>query len=274
VKPTAQELPAIDIRSLTKTFNTTRALEHVSLKVMPGEMVALIGPSGAGKSTLLRHISGFVASDSAEKSRIDIFGRTVQRNGVVTSDIRDIRSAVGFVFQQFNLVGRLSLLTNILTGMLSRIPTWRSLFGLFRRSEKLAAMEALHRVGMDRYAGQRASTLSGGQQQRAAIARALLQQARIILADEPIASLDPQSATLVMAALEGLNREDGLTVVVSLHQIDYAFKYCPRSVAMKDGEVVYDGPTREISDDLLQHVYGKDLTGEDGQIPLLTTKAA
>jgi phosphonate transport system ATP-binding protein len=259
MKMESQAEPAIDIRNLSKTFGSCKALESIDLRVQAGEMVALIGPSGSGKSTLLRHISGLVAGDNHHESRICVFGRTAQQNGRISRNIRSIRSEVGVVFQQFNLVGRLSLLTNILTGMLSRIPTWRSLVGWFRREEKLAALEALHRVGMDTYAAQRASTLSGGQQQRGAIARALLQKARIILADEPIASLDPQSATLVMEALQRLNREDGLTVLVSLHQIDYAFRYCPRSVALKNGAVLFDGPTKSISRNLLREVYGSDL---------------
>jgi phosphonate transport system ATP-binding protein len=223
-------------------------------------MVALIGPSGSGKSTLLRHISGLVAGDNHADSRITVLGDVVQENGRVESNIRHIRSGVGFIFQQFNLVGRLSLLTNILTGMLSRIPSWRSLIGFFLMREKMAAMEALDRVGMAEYADQRASTLSGGQQQRGAIARALLQQARVILADEPIASLDPRSANLVMEALQRLNEEDGITVVVSLHQIDFAFRFCPRSVAMKDGKVVYDGPTENVTQELLEMVYGSNLS--------------
>ncbi|MGD9017678.1 MAG: phosphonate ABC transporter ATP-binding protein [Desulfobacterales bacterium] len=256
--PSSMELPAVEITNLSKTFGTNTALKRVSLTIGQGEMVALIGPSGSGKSTLLRHLSGLVSSDRHEKSIIKVMGKLVQRDGIVSGNIRMIRSDVGFIFQQFNLVGRLSLLTNILTGMLSRIPVWRSLFGVFLRREKMAAMEALRRVGIDNYAGQRASTLSGGQQQRGAIARALLQKAKLILADEPIASLDPQSATLVMEALRSLNREDLLTVVVSLHQIDFAFRYCPRSIALKDGQVIYDGPTRDLTVELLREVYGSD----------------
>jgi phosphonate transport system ATP-binding protein len=256
--PSSTELPAVEIKNLSKTFGTHPALKRVSLTIGQGEMVALIGPSGSGKSTLLRHLSGLVSGDRHEKSVIKVMGKLVQRDGIVSGNIRMIRSEVGFIFQQFNLVGRLSLLTNILTGMLSRIPAWRSLFGMFLRREKMAAMEALRRVGMDNYAGQRASTLSGGQQQRGAIARALLQKANLILADEPIASLDPQSATLVMEALRSLNREDTLTVVVSLHQIDFAFRYCPRSIALKDGRVIYDGPTRDLTVELLREVYGSD----------------
>lgn len=263
---------AVDVQNLTKTFHRSKALDRVSLKVRQGEMVALIGPSGSGKSTFLRHLSGLETGDGHEKSLVKVLGRVVQRDGAVSRDIRKIRSEVGFIFQQFNLVGRLSLLTNILTGMLSRIPTWRSLLGRFRQEEKRAAMAALRRVGIDAYAAQRASTLSGGQQQRGAIARALLQEARLILADEPIASLDPRSATRVMEALRSLNREDGLTVIVSLHQIDYAFRYCPRSVALKDGRILYDGPTRGLTADLLREVYGSDFT--DAAPPAVEEDAA
>ena len=186
---------AITIESLNKTFGKRKALRRVGIRVAPGEMVALIGPSGSGKSTLLRHVSGLVAGDRGSGS-IRIFGREVQKNGAVTADIRQIRSEVGFIFQQFNLVGRLPLLTNVMAGMLARVGTWRSLLGWFSRDEKRRAMQALHRVGLAEYAAQRASTLSGGQQQRAAIARAMEQRARIILADEPIASLDPETGDM------------------------------------------------------------------------------
>lgn len=249
------EFPAIEIRKLSKSFGSQRALKEITLKIEPGEMVALIGISGSGKSTLLRHISGLVACDRGDSS-VHVFGSTVQKNGAISSDIRAIRSNVGMVFQQFNLVGRLSLLGNVMTGMLSRIATWRSLLGWFTPEEKLRAMHALHRVGLTDYATQRASTLSGGQQQRAAIARAMEQRARIILADEPIASLDPESARLVMESLTTLNREDGVTVLVSLHQVQFALKYCPRSVALNQGQVVYDGPSADLSSSMLRRIYG------------------
>jgi phosphonate transport system ATP-binding protein len=246
---------AIEIESLNKTFGRRKALRRVGLRVAPGEMVALIGPSGSGKSTLLRHISGLVAGDRGSGS-IRVFGREVQKNGTVSPDIRRIRSEVGFIFQQFNLVGRLPLLTNVMAGMLARIGTWRSLLGWFSREEKQRAMQALHRVGLAEYAGQRASTLSGGQQQRAAIARAMEQRARIILADEPIASLDPESARCVMECLTALNQHDGVTVLVSLHQVQFALQYCPRSIAMKDGRVVYDGPSADLTPTALRNIYG------------------
>jgi phosphonate transport system ATP-binding protein len=246
---------AIEIETVTKTFGKRRALNRVSIRVAPGEMVALIGPSGSGKSTLLRHVSGLLAGDRGLGS-IRIFGREAQKNGVVSPDIRSIRSEVGFIFQQFNLVGRLPLLTNVLAGMLARVGTWRSLLAWFSREEKLRAMKALGRVGLAEYAAQRASTLSGGQQQRAAIARAMEQRARIILADEPIASLDPESARCVMECLTALNQQDGVTVLVSLHQVQFALQYCPRSIAMKEGRVVYDGPSADLTSTALRNIYG------------------
>jgi phosphonate transport system ATP-binding protein len=260
---------AMEIESLNKTFGKRKALRRVGLRVAPGEMVALIGPSGSGKSTLLRHISGLVASDRGF-GVIRVFGREVQKNGAVSPDIRRIRSEVGFIFQQFNLVGRLPLLANVMAGMLARIGTWRSLLGWFSREEKLRAMQALHRVGLAEYAAQRASTLSGGQQQRAAIARAMEQRARIILADEPIASLDPESARCVMECLTALNQHDGVTILVSLHQVQFALQYCPRSIAMKEGRVVYDGPSADLTPTALRNIYGLKSTDFDldGTTPL------
>ena len=260
---------AIEIETVSKGFGTRKALRRVSMRVEPGEMVALIGPSGSGKSTLLRHVSGLVAADRSSGS-IRVFGREVQNSGVITPDIRRIRSEMGFIFQQFNLVGRLPLLTNVMTGMLARVGTLRSLGGYFTKWEKLRAMQALHAVGLAEYAAQRASTLSGGQQQRAAIARAIEQRARIILADEPIASLDPESARLVMDCLTSLNRQQGVTVVVSLHQVQFALQYCPRSIALKEGRIVYDGPSAGLSHAMLCSIYETRAAGfeMDGTMPL------
>jgi phosphonate transport system ATP-binding protein len=249
------EAAAIEVTGLCKTFAQRKALDQVGIRVAPGEMVALIGTSGSGKSTLLRHVAGLIPADR-RGGEVRVLGRCVQSGGKVARDVRRIRSGIGFVFQQFNLVGRLTLLTNTLVGMLARVPTWRSATHSFTRAEKHTAMASLERVGIAEHAGQRASTLSGGQQQRGAIARAMVQGAKVILADEPIASLDPESSHRVLAALATLNREDGATVLVSLHQIDYAWRYCPRSVALKDGCVVFDGPTHNLTPELLRHVYG------------------
>jgi phosphonate transport system ATP-binding protein len=261
--------PAIDVAHLTKTFSGPRgrvghkALDDTSLKIMPGEMVALIGASGSGKSTLLRHVAGLVASDPDPRCRVAVHGGCLQSAGRAARDIRQRRRDISVVFQQFNLVDRLPVLTNVLVGMLGRVPLWRSLPGIFTAAEKQSALQALSRVGILELVGQRASTLSGGQQQRAAIARALVQRARVILADEPIASLDPESSRRVMELLARINQEDGTTIVVSLHQVDYALGYCRRVVALRHGRIVYDGPSETVTTELLRELYGSEL-GELG----------
>ncbi|MBX9715101.1 MAG: phosphonate ABC transporter ATP-binding protein, partial [Burkholderiaceae bacterium] len=227
---------ALHIRQLNKHFaNGRHALRDISLSVQHGEMVALIGASGSGKSTLLRHVAGLVAADGGSESLIEIDGHCVQQGGRIHRDIRKVRAQVGFVFQQFNLVDRLPVLVNVLVGLLHRIPCWRSWLRMFSQQERSQAIEALARVGIADCHAQRASTLSGGQQQRAAIARTLVQGARVVLADEPIASLDPESSRKVMEILARINREDRCTVIVSLHQVDMARKYCQRVVALHQG---------------------------------------
>lgn len=249
-------MTAIEITQLSKTFGGKAALREVSLSVQPGEMVALIGASGSGKSTLIRNISGLIKADSGSEGRIAVHGRPVQTGGVLARDAKLVRRDVGLIFQQFNLVGRLSVLTNVLTGLLGRVPSIRGTLHLFTREEKLVAMRALARVGISDKALQRASTLSGGQQQRAAIARAMVQGAKVLLADEPIASLDPASAKRVMENLASLNESDGITVLVSLHQVEYARRFCPRTIALRDGEIAYDGPSQSLSRAALQDLYG------------------
>ena len=247
---------ALRIQKLNKYFASKQALCDINLSVKKGEMVALIGASGSGKSTLLRHMSGLITADGRTDSLIEIDGRRVQQGGRIHHDIRRVRSEVGFVFQQFNLVDRLPVLVNVLVGQLHRMPWWRSLFRIFNAKERAQALDALARVGIADCHAQRASTLSGGQQQRAAIARALVQGAKVVLADEPIASLDPESSRNVMEILARINREDGCTVIVSLHQVDMALKYCPRVVALHQGRVVFDGPSKLLTPQLLRELYG------------------
>ena len=165
---------------------------------------------------------------------------------------------MGVVFQQFNLVGRLKVLTNVLMGNLGTMPVLNGCLGLFTNEQKLVAMHALARVGISAQAMQRGSTLSGGQQQRAAIARTLVQGAKILIADEPIASLDPSSARKVMDILRELNAKDRITVLVSLHQVEYALEYCPRTIALRNGEVVYDGPSKALTPEFLGELYGAE----------------
>ena len=247
---------AIRVDRLNKSFGRKQALFDLALSVQPGEMVALIGASGSGKSTLLRHLAGLARGDAGS---IEVLGRQVQAEGRLNGDVRRQRADIGYIFQQFNLVGRLSVLQNVLLGGLGRMPRWRGSLSLFNAEEKQRAMQALERVGLAEFAAQRASTLSGGQQQRVAIARALCQQAEVILADEPIASLDPESARKVMEILADINRRDGKTVVVTLHQVDYAVRYCQRAVALKGGRIHFDGPTDSFNPDFLNDLYGGDL---------------
>lgn len=228
-------------------------MQGVDLVVRQGEMVALVGASGSGKSTLLRTINGLQLIDSG---RVEIFGTPLQSDGKLHSKARRLRAQVGFIFQQFNLVERLSVLENVLIGDLSQISVWRSAFRLFTAAEKTRALAALDRVGILEQAYKRASLLSGGQQQRVAIARCLMQGAQIILADEPIASLDPESARQVMELLTDLNLDGGLTVIASLHQVQMVRFYCDRSVALREGTVQYDGPTASLNDERLSSIYG------------------
>lgn len=248
--------PAIEVGALRKSFGGSTALHDVSLTIQRGEMVALLGASGSGKSTLLRHLNGLHRADAGSDSRVDVLGRNVQYRGRLARDLRATRTRVATIFQQFNLVDRLSVMTNVLTGALPRVPTWRGLLGRFPRDEMQRAYDALSRVGIERCAWQRAATLSGGQQQRAAISRALVQGAEVILADEPIASLDPESSRRVMQLLADVNRELGVTVVVSLHQVDFAFAFCPRTIALRAGRIVHDGPTKALTPDRLRDLYG------------------
>lgn len=245
--------PAVTVTSLSKSFRGIPALQQVSFTARNGEMVALVGASGSGKSTLLRTINGLQMADSGT---VKIFDTPLQSDGKLHSKARQLRAQVGFIFQQFNLVSRLSVLENVLIGNLSRTSSVRSAFRLFNKAEKTRALAALDRVGILSQAYKRAALLSGGQQQRVAIARCLMQGAQIILADEPIASLDPESARRVMELLVDLNRERGLTVITSLHQVQMVRFYCDRSIALRDGTVQFDGETAALDDEQLNNIYG------------------
>lgn len=253
--------PAVSIKNIYKSFKANQpVLKDVSLSVNQGEMIGLIGASGSGKSTLIRLIAGFETIDKGD-GRIQLFGTDCQHNGKQNGGIKSLRHDIGIIFQQFNLVGRLTLLMNVVVGRLGRVNWWRGTLGMFPEKDRLIALRALERVGIVDKAYQRASTLSGGQQQRAAIARALTQEAKLIMADEPIASLDPASAENVMTTLREINKQDGVTVIVSLHQIDHAFKHCDRIIALKDGVVIHDGGVNDITKEDLEELYGVDALG-------------
>lgn len=249
----ASKPTALLVRQISKSFNTKVAVDRVDFRIGLGEMVALVGASGSGKSTLLRCLNGL---HQAESGQVEIFGSTLQSDGKLHSRVRRLRSQVGFIFQQFNLVNRLSVLENVLVGNLSQTSLWRSAFRVFSAEEKATALAALERVGILEQAYKRTSLLSGGQQQRVAIARCLMQGAKIILADEPIASLDPESAHRVMKLLTELNHEQGITVVTSLHQVQMVRAYFPRAIALQNGQVRFDGDTQALDDERLSQIYG------------------
>ena len=257
--------PLVEVKTISKTYTrrtagqstTHKALDNVSFLMSRPERVALIGPSGSGKSTLLRSISGLHTIDRGAGT-VAVLGRTVQANGRLSGDVRTTRARLGLIAQQFNLVPRLSLFTNAALGLLGRVPGPRGLLGLWSGEEKRRIMAALDQVGVAHLASQRANTLSGGQQQRGAIARAIVQQAQIVLADEPVASLDPVSARKVMKLLVDLNEQSGVGVVVTLHHVDYARLYCTRILALKDGVIVYDGAPDGLDDDRLREIYGAE----------------
>jgi phosphonate transport system ATP-binding protein len=241
----------LTIRNLTKQFGDHTAVDRVSLDVESGSFVGVIGRSGAGKSTLLRMINRL---NEPTHGSIEYAGTAVtDLKGVA---LNEWRRNCAMVFQQFNLVGRLDVLTNVLMGRLTTVPTWRALLTLWSDADKLDALETLDRFGMAEFAAQRCDQLSGGQQQRVAICRALLQRPQIILADEPIASLDPKNTQMVMDALKRINTEMGITVICNLHDLDIARNYCNRLVGMSEGRVVFDDVPENFTENLSQSLYG------------------
>lgn len=262
----------VRVSGLKKSFSGKCVLNVDALDIHKGEMVALLGPSGSGKSTLLRHLSGLITSDAHTGASIHVCGNPIQQAGKLDKNIRQYRRKIGLVFQQFNLVRRMSTLDNVLVGALGQTPFWRTFTKQFTTAQKKKAMAALARVGMDAYAFQRVSTLSGGQQQRVAIARALMQGANLILADEPIASLDPESSRVVMSMLRNICKEDGITVVVTLHQVDYALEYCERVVALQNGVVFYDGHANALSTENLNRLYKSEQAEREAELGSLANE--
>ena len=238
--------------------NGVRGLDGVSLEIPDGQFVVVVGLSGAGKSTLVRTINGLVATTGGT---LEVGEQHIE--GAKGRRLRRARAGIGMIFQSFNLVTRTTVLNNVLTGRLHATPTWRSLLGLWRKADKELAFQSLERVGIVEKAYTRASQLSGGQQQRVAIARALAQEPSIILADEPVASLDPPTANLVMRDLQRINRELGITTVVNLHFLDLARTYAQRIIGMRAGKVVFDGPPEKADDAVFEMIYDRSLTAED-----------
>ena len=254
------------VEGLTCRFGIKAAVDKASFSIPPGSFVGVIGRSGAGKSTLLRMINR-LAEPTEGKILFDGLDVTALRG----SELRRWRARSAMIFQQFNLAGRLDVLTNVLMGRLAQIPFWRSLTQLWPDQDKALAMSALEQFDMASLAAQRADQLSGGQQQRVAIARALVQEPDIILADEPIASLDPRNTRIVMDALLRINKHFGITVMCNLHSLDLARTYCDRLIGMSAGRVVFDGVPAELTDQIARELYdleANEVMGDaSGQVP-------
>lgn len=259
----------LEIHSLTKRFGHATAVRNVSLTIPAGQMVGVIGRSGAGKSTLLRMLNRL---ESPTEGTIRFGNQRI--DALRGRELLAWRGRCAMIFQQFNLVPRLDVLTNVLLGRISNHGVITSMFKRFTDAERAMAVMALERLDLVDKALQRADTLSGGQQQRVAIARAMMQQPELLLADEPIASLDPRSAAMVMDALRRINREDGITVLCNLHTLDTARQYCDRIVAMYHGEVVFDDVPAALTQDVVRRIYGvsegeslqEELTSNSGWI--------
>ncbi|MCL1869230.1 MAG: phosphonate ABC transporter ATP-binding protein [Promicromonosporaceae bacterium] len=236
----------------------TVALRNVTLAVEPGEMVAVVGLSGSGKSTLVRTVNGLVPATSG---RVQVGPHDV--GALRGRRLRELRGGVGMIFQAFNLADRASVYQNVLVGRFAHTPTWRTLLGLAGHDDREIVLAALDSVGMLEKVWGRAGALSGGQKQRVAIARALSQRPRVMLADEPVASLDPPTAHSVMADLARINAEQGLTVLVNLHLMDLARQYTTRMIGLRAGELVYDGPAASADDAVFEEIYGRPLQVRD-----------
>ena len=257
------------VEGLTCRFGAKAAVDDASFQISPGGFVGVIGRSGAGKSTLLRTINRLV---TPTQGRILYDGIDV--TALRGKELRQWRARSAMIFQQFNLVGRLDVLTNVLMGRLATMPAWRSLAQVWPEQDKALAMSALEQFDIAALAAQRADQLSGGQQQRVAIARALVQQPDIILADEPIASLDPLNAKVVMDSLQDINLREGITVVTNLHTLDTARTYCNRIIGMAAGKVVFDGPPEELNREAVRLVYGADSNGGEIAEAITSTSVA
>lgn len=234
------------------------AMKNLDLEIGDGEFVVIVGLSGAGKSTLIRAINGLVPLTDG---RLEVNGHDVP--SLNRAGMRELRSEIGMIFQGFNLVDRTTVLKNVLMGRLHKVPTWRTLLGRYPEADVRAAAAALARVEILDKAYVRATNLSGGQRQRVGIARALAQEPKIVLADEPVASLDPPTSHVVMRYLQQISRELGITTIVNLHFLDLATAYADRIIGLRNGELVFDGPGSAADADVFQQIYGRSLTADD-----------
>ncbi len=244
------EQPTLSLVNVNKNYGAHKAIRDINLHVNPGEFVVLLGPSGAGKSTIFKCVSQLIRPDSGEVCLND-----QQINHLKGNALRLQRRKIGLIFQQFNLVSRLSALQNVLLGRLGHMPTWKANLGLFSEADRQLCLRSLDRVGMLNKAYQRADTLSGGQQQRVAIARVMAQESALILADEPVASLDPVTSRQVLSQLKEIAAESNMAILCSLHQTDLALEFADRIIAMSSGLITLNKNARDVQDNELESIY-------------------
>ncbi len=238
--------------------NGFQALKNINLEIHEGEFVAIIGLSGAGKSTLLRTINKIHPVTGGK-----LFVDGVDVSTITGKELRYFRRNIGMIFQSFNLVKRMSVFKNVLAGRVAYHSTFKTVFGLFPKEDQILALEALDKMGIIEKAFVRADQLSGGQMQRVALARALAQEPKLILADEPVASLDPITTLSVMDDFLRINKEFGITIIANMHHVDLALKYATRVIGVKDGEIVFDGSSSDVTEEILEQVYGRKLTKDE-----------
>ncbi|QVK21030.1 phosphonate ABC transporter ATP-binding protein [Mycoplasmatota bacterium] len=250
---------SIIFKNVGKTYdNGTVALRDVSTTIEQGEFVTIIGLSGAGKSTLLKCINKI----------LDVTEGVLIVNGVNPDtlhgkELRDYKRKIGMVFQSFNLISKTTVLRNVLASRVAGMPLWKTILGIYSKKDKILALEALNKVDILEKAYIRADQLSGGQQQRVALARTVAQEPNVILADEPVASLDPITAKQVMDDFKNINQQEKISIIANMHHVDLALQYATRVIGVRDGRIVFDGPVEEVDDDILTHVYGRKLTDDD-----------
>lgn len=241
----------IEFKNVSKVYsNGVKGLENINLKINQGEFVAIIGLSGAGKSTLIRTINKMIDITSG-----NLIVNNKEVNNLRGKELRKFRRNIGMIFQSFNLVTRMSVIKNVLNAKIPDIPFIRSLFGIFTKEEKLQALDALDKVGILEKAFVRTDQLSGGQQQRVALARTLVQNPEIILADEPVAALDPITSKKVMDDFKKINKEMNISILINIHHVDFALNYADRIIGIRDGKIIYDGNAKNVTEEILENVY-------------------
>ncbi|MGL5648157.1 MAG: phosphonate ABC transporter ATP-binding protein [Clostridium sp.] len=249
----------IKFENVSKVYpNGYKALNNINLEIKQGEFVAIIGLSGAGKSTLLRTINRM---HDITEGTLTVNNQNV--NSLKGRELRSFRRNIGMVFQSFNLINRTTVIKNVLTSRVPDLPIYRSLLGLYSENDKVTALEALDKVGILDKAYVRADQLSGGQQQRVALARTLAQKPEIILADEPVAALDPVTAKEVMDDFKRINTEMEISILINIHHVDLALKYADRVIGIKAGEIIYDGSSDKVTGDILKEIYGREVTQDE-----------